>query len=90
MKKNPAHSHILSYLTQVNVFKSIDEIVINQVAKTGEGRATAKLAVYTNLMKLKRNGVLVAIIKQPGIRLWGFATWIDLNGSPFSQHHNAH
>ena len=48
MKKTPSHTYIISFLAQENVFKNIEDIIFNQVLKTGVNSAVAKLIVYSS------------------------------------------
>jgi len=86
MKKTPSYTYIISFLAQENVFKNIEDIIFNQVLKTGVNSAVAKLIVYSSLMKLKRNGTLVFINSVSGKRVWGFYRWLDDNNKPLMQH----
>jgi len=48
MKKTPSYTYIISFLAQENVFKNIEDIIFNQVLKTGVNSAVAKLIVYSS------------------------------------------
>lgn len=66
---------------------TIDDIINNQVDKTGKERFLLKSYLYTALNRLKKRGCLISIkYSRNGPLLWGLPGWINEQGYSLLSH----
>jgi len=85
--KIPDFIHIITFIVGRNSFVSPDDIISNQILKTGKSKGIIRLYVYTTLNRLKKRGQITSIEDfETGKVLWGLPGWTDFNDLPLSSH----
>lgn len=85
--KIPDFRHIIAFIAEMNSFVSPEDIINNQVLKTGKSRGVVRPYVYTALNRLKNRGQISSIKESKSkLTFWGLPGWTDFNGSPLNSH----
>lgn len=85
--RTPDFRHIIAFIAEKNSFVTQEEIVANQITKSGKSRGVVRPYIYTALKRLEKKGQVISI-KDFGAEftLWGLPGWIDFFGSPLYSH----
>ena len=85
--KIPDFRHIIAFIAEKNSFLSPEDIINNQVLKTGKSRGVVRPYVYTALNRLKKRGQVSSIKNlESGLTFWGLPGWTDFNEFPLESH----
>lgn len=84
--RKPDFKHIIAFIAERNSFVLPEEIITNQIDKTGKSKGIVRPYIYTTLNRLKKRGQISEIRDFDGRILWGLPGWTDFNGFPLDSH----
>lgn len=85
--KNANYRHIVSFIVLNNSFVDTEDIVRNQILKTGLNLGAVTLYVSSTLRRLEKRGQIVSCRAGLfGKKTWGLPNWLDVNNQPQKSH----
>lgn len=83
----PRYIHIITFISENNIFVTTEDIIDNQALKTGISRGVIRPYIYSILNRLKKRGQIISMQESTtAFKTWGLPGWCDANGNPLGSH----